>query len=65
MNSSARTVTRSRPSSNSNSSDSSQTRKTITERAFAKALQIETYDSARNRTMWYRLKSDTATATAL
>jgi len=33
------------------------TRKTITARAFTKALQIEACDSARNRTMWNRLKS--------
>lgn len=59
MNSSARTVKyTSRPSSSSNAAI--RAREAITERAFAKALQIETYDSARNRTMWYRLKSAAA-----
>jgi mRNA-degrading endonuclease toxin of MazEF toxin-antitoxin module len=32
-------------------------RTAFTARAFAKATQIETCDSARNRTMWNRLKS--------
>ena len=32
-------------------------RTAFTARAFAKATQIETCDSARNRTMWDRLKS--------
>ena len=44
---------------NVSASASIHTRKTITERAFVKALQIETCDSARNRTMWNRLKSST------
>ena len=52
---SARTVTRTRPATAS--ATAIQTRKTITARAFAKALQIEAGDSARNRTMWNRLKS--------
>ena len=51
---SARTVTRTRPAT---AVTAIQTRKTITARAFAKALQIEAGDSARNRTMWNRLKS--------
>ncbi len=37
---------------------------TIRAKAFAKALQIETCDSARNRTMWNILKSSVATATS-
>ena len=32
-------------------------RTAFTARAFAKATQIETCDSARNRTMWNRLKA--------
>lgn len=44
---------------NVSASASIHTRKTITERAFSKALQIETCDSARNRIMWNRLKSST------
>jgi len=39
-------------------STSVQTKRTaFTARALAKATQIETCDSARNRTMWNRLKS--------
>lgn len=54
---SARTVTRTRPATAATAATAIQTRKTITARAFAKALQIEAGDSARNRTMWNRLKS--------
>ena len=60
MNSSARTVTRTRPATAA--AAAIRTREAITTRAFAKALQIEACDSARNRTMWNRLMSATATA---
>ena len=60
MNSSARTVKYTRPGSSSGSSSSNaaiRAREAMTARAFAKALQIEACDSARNRTMWNRLMS--------
>ena len=60
MNSSARTVTRTRPTTSAASAAAIRTREAMTARAFAKALQIEACDSARNRTMWNRLKSATA-----
>ncbi len=63
MNSSARTVKyTSRPSSSSNAAI--RAREAMTARAFAKALQIESCDSARNRTMWNRLMSVAAVAAA-
>ena len=61
MNSSARTVTRTRPAT----SAAIRAREAMTARAFAKALQIEAGDSARNRTMWNRLMSAAAAAAAL
>lgn len=63
MNSSARTVTRSRPAT-TNSNAAIRAREAMTARAFAKALQIEACDSARNRTMWNRLMSVVAVAVA-